>query len=201
MMRCIRESLRGTALAVLVALPTVASAAGAEGGEQSGGLPQLDFATFPTQIFWLIVSFTVLYVMMSRVAVPRIAEVLEERQERIADDLETADRLREEAQKVREEYERNLADTHSEASSLIRATQDEIAKEQSDAEAEAAKKLARKAKTAETRIAKQKSEALESLKAVASEAALEATRKLIGVEADQAAVGKAVDAALAEGAS
>jgi len=169
------------------------------GGKPDGGLPQLDVSTFPTQIFWLIVSFALLYWIMSKMAVPRIAEVLEERQERITDDLETAERLKSEAEKVQADYEKALADARAEAQGQIKAANDELASEQAKAEAEHAKKMTRKTKTAETRIAKQRDEALESLMAVASEAAVEATTKLIGVTPGEDSVKKAVEAVSAEG--
>jgi len=191
----------GTGLGLCMTwVPTVVLAATEAGAEKpDGGLPQLDFSTYPTQIFWLIVSFAILYWIMTKMAVPRIAEVLEERQERITDDRETAERLTAEAESVKAEYEQAVADARSKAQDQIRAINDELAQEQAKAEAEHAKKMARKTKTAETRIGKQRDEALENLKTVASEAAAEATQKLIGVAPDQAAVTKAVDAAAKEG--
>jgi F-type H+-transporting ATPase subunit b len=184
----------GVAAAVLFGLvPTLAVAAG------GGGLPQLDAQTYPTQIFWLIVTFAVLYAILSKVALPRIAEVLEERQERISDDIDTAERLRSEAAAVQADYEKALAEARSKAHDLFRETAETVAKEQAEAEAEAAGKTARKTKTAETRIAKQRDEALQGLSDVASEAAIAATLKLIGVKPSAAAVGKAVEAATAEG--
>ena len=107
-----------------------------EGGKPEGGLPQLDVSAFPTQIFWLIISFALLYWIMSKMAVPRIAEVLEERQERITDDLETAERLKSEAEKVQADYEKALAEARSEAQGHIKAANDEAAAEQAKAEAE-----------------------------------------------------------------
>ena len=190
--------LRGTALGSAVVSGLVATSALAA-GDSNGGLPQLDVHTYPTQIFWLIVSFVVLYVIMSKVALPRIAEVLEERQERIADDIETAERLRSEAATVQAEYEKALADARGKAQELFRETADALAGEHAEAEAEAAKKIGRKTKTAETRIAKQRAEALESLRTVASETAAAATAKLIGVEPSAAAVDKAVEAAAGGG--
>lgn len=169
------------------------------GGKPDGGLPQLDVSAFPTQIFWLIVSFALLYWIMSKMAVPRIAEVLEERQERITDDLETADRLKSEAEKVQADYAKALAEARSEAQGQIKAANDEAAAEQAKAEAEHAKKMARKVKTAETRIGKQRDEALESLMAVASEAAVEATGKLIGVTPGEDSVKRAVEAVSGDG--
>lgn len=190
--------LRGASLGVAVVMASPALAA--TDGQGGGGLPQLDAQTYPTQIFWLLVTFVILYLIMAKVALPRIAEVLEERQERIADDIETAERLRSEAAAVQAEYEKALADARGKAQELFRETGEAIAKDHAEAEAEAAKKLARKTKTAETRIAKQRAEALESLRTVASETAAAATAKLIGVEPTAAAVDKAVEQAAGGGA-
>lgn len=196
--------LRGSALGTaaiggLLASPALAATAAGD-GHGGGGLPQLDAHTYPTQIFWLVVTFVILYAIMSKVALPRIAEVLEERQERIADDIETAERLRSEAAAVQAEYEKALADARGRAQDLFRETTDALAKEQAEAEAETAKKLARKTKTAETRIDKQRTEALESLRTVASETAAAATAKLIGVQPSAEAVDRAVAAAAGGGA-
>ncbi len=51
----------------------------AEGAEQAAGMPQLDFATFPNQIFWLVVTLVVIYLILNKVALPRIASVLADR--------------------------------------------------------------------------------------------------------------------------
>lgn len=141
--------LRGSALgtAVLTGLAATSAFAAGDGHDPQGGLPQLDVHSYPTQIFWLIVSFVILYLIMSKVALPRIAEVLEERQERIADDIETAERLRSEAGAVQAEYEKALAEARGKAQALFRETGEAIAKEHADAEAETAKKMARRTKT------------------------------------------------------
>lgn len=178
---------------------SVNASAWAAGEKADGGLPQLDLGTFPTQIFWLIISFGLLYWIMTKMAVPRIAEVLEERQDRISDDLETAERLNSEAKSVQEAYEQALSDARAQAHGQIKAANDALAAEQATAEAEHAKKMSRKTKTAETKIAKQRDEALESLMAVASEVAADATAKLIGVTPDEASVKKTVEAVTQEG--
>ena len=183
--------------AVAFATLSLSAQAATEGG--GGGLPQLDISTFPTQIFWLIVTFAVLYVIMSKIAVPRIADVLEERQERIEDDIETADRLREEAEKVKAEYEAAVADARAKAHDLVKKAMDEIAEANAKAETAAAKKTAETTKAAEDRITAQKQEALSSLKAVAAESAAEATRKLTGIEVAGAKVDAAVDNAMQGG--
>src|SRR3546814_2400774 len=149
--------LRGSVAvtAALLSAPMLGPPAlAATGGSGIGGLPQLDAYTYPTQIFWLVVTFVILYLIMSKVALPRIAEVLEERQERVADDIETAERLRSEAAVVQSEYEKALAEARGKAQELFGETGDELAREQAAAGAETAKKLAHKTTTAETRIDK-----------------------------------------------
>ena len=66
----------------------------AASGDAGPKLPQLDVQTYASQIFWLVVSFIVLYFLVAKVAMPRISEVLEERQERIEDDLDKAETLK-----------------------------------------------------------------------------------------------------------
>ncbi|HDR27259.1 MAG TPA: F0F1 ATP synthase subunit B', partial [Rhodovulum sp.] len=64
------------------------------------GMPQLDFATFPNQIFWLVVTLVVIYFVLSRIALPRIAAVLAERQGTISNDIIAADELKLKAQEA-----------------------------------------------------------------------------------------------------
>ena len=71
-------------------------------------MPQFDVSSFPTQLIWLVISFVLLYVLMSRVALPRIGQVLEERQEKIDDNLDTAEQLRAETEADSETYEAAL---------------------------------------------------------------------------------------------
>ena len=97
-------------------------------------MPQLDFATFPTQLFWLIITFSVLYCLMWRVVIPRISNVLEERQSRINGDLERAENLRTEAKLVLNAYEKALTDGRSEAQKLLREAEQKIAERQASQE-------------------------------------------------------------------
>ena len=69
-----------------VTAPSVVFAA----GDSSGGLPQLDIATWPNQLFWLVVTFTILYLLMQFVVTPRISTVLEDRRAKVSGDLEKA---------------------------------------------------------------------------------------------------------------
>ncbi|MAK00068.1 MAG: hypothetical protein CMM13_05245, partial [Rhodospirillaceae bacterium] len=105
-------------------------------------LPQLDIETYASQIFWLIVTFIVLYFLVAKIAMPRIAEVLEGRQERIEDDLDKAETLKKEAYLVKVEYEKALSSAREEAHEATRRAQDEIAKHSAEVEALANQKVA-----------------------------------------------------------
>ena len=126
----------------------VASASNASGPK----LPQLDIETYASQIFWLIVTFLVLYFLVAKIAMPRIAEVLEGRQERIEDDLDKAETLKKEAYLVRIEYEKALSSAREEAHEATRRAQEEIAKHGAEVEALANQKVVNMLKDADDRI-------------------------------------------------
>ena len=86
-------------------------------------MPQLDVPPFASQIFWLIVAFSTLYYLLSRKALPRLGEILEARQDRIAADLDEAQRLRRDAEAALASYERLIAEAQDEAHALLAETQ------------------------------------------------------------------------------
>lgn len=102
---------------LLVVLIFASTSALAGGGGNS--LPQLDVSTFPSQIFWLLVTFAVLNFLISKSALPIIHEVMEKRHHRIERDLEQAERLAIEAKATKESYEKLHSESLSKAKSLI----------------------------------------------------------------------------------
>jgi F-type H+-transporting ATPase subunit b len=92
-------------------------------------MPQLDPSTFTSQLFWLALCFAALYLLMWRIALPKIAEMLQERQERIDDDLQRAETVKEEAAQVLAAYEKTIAESQAEAQSLLRASAERMAAE------------------------------------------------------------------------
>jgi F-type H+-transporting ATPase subunit b len=90
------------------------------------GMPQLDFATYPSQVFWLLIVLVLLYVMLSRYAIPRISSVLEERQDSIADDLEKALSLRKQAALAEESYKRFARDAQAQVRAVVEEYQRKI---------------------------------------------------------------------------
>ena len=191
------------AFLVLVLLGHGATAASSSSGPK---LPQLDLATYPSQVFWLVISFVVLYFLVAKLAMPRIAEVLEERQERIEDDLDKAETLKKEAYQVRIEYEKALSAAREKAQDATRHAQEEIAKRSAEAESAAQVKVTVMLEEAEKRIAASKTGAegkpgdpISSLeRSVAQEVVANAGQKLIGVDVTAADIDAAIAATLEE---
>ena len=154
----------------------VAAASSAPGPK----LPQLDIATYASQVFWLIVTFIVLYFLVAKIAMPRIAEVLEGRQERIEDDLDKAETLKKEAYLVRVEYEKALSSAREEAHEATRRAQEEIAKHGAEVEALANQKVVNMLKDAEDRIEAARTEASSDKETVADTLEQNVARDIIG---------------------
>lgn len=156
-------------------------------------MPQLDPTFFAPQIFWLIVTFAGLYLLMARVALPRISETLLTRDQRIANDLDVADRLNQEAQEALAAYEATLVESRNKAHELAQETRARIQKETEAAQAEAEARLAARAAEAEAQIAAARDEAMTSVREIASGAAAGLVEKLIGAAPSDDALASAID--------
>lgn len=156
-------------------------------------MPQFDPTTFASQLFWLLVTFGLLFVIVSRVLLPRIAGMLEARQERIDDDLDRAAALKDEAEAILAAYEKTMADGKAEAQGLLRQATEEMAAEGAKRHEGLAAKLAEEVSAAESRLLEAKTAAVANIGQVAGEVAQAAVERLIGVEVDQATAGKAVE--------
>ena len=143
-------------------------------------MPQLDVSTYASQLFWLLLTFVPLYLVIYKVALPRIGEVLEARQDKIDDDLKKAAARKEEAQAVMAEYEALQAEAHGKAQALLRETQDAMKEEAAKSNTALGEKLAKQGEEAEARISAAKAEALANLNDTVVEVTAAATEKLLG---------------------
>jgi len=155
-------------------------------------MPQLDPAVWPTQLFWLAITFGILYLVIWRIALPRIADVLEARQRKLDDDLKKAAALKDEAETILAEYEKMRADAQASAHAVLQKTQNEMKAEAERQSHDVAAKLAKQTDEAEARIAEAKTAALASLEGTVSEVVAAATEKLIGVKAGDQEIARAV---------
>ena len=187
----VTKILKPLALAPIGAFSSVAYGA----GDSSGGLPQLDIATWPNQLFWLVISFTILYLLMQFVVTPRISTVLEDRRAKISGDLEKAREADANAKAMQETYEKALSEARADASEKAQAATKAANEKAAAAEAELAKKLAKKLATAEKKLVTMRDDAMANLNDVATDAAQETVKQLIGVNATKAEVSKQVKAA------
>ncbi len=159
-------------------------------------MPQLNIADFPTQIFWLFVTFTVLYFLMAKLAVPKIESAVEGRRRKIEGDLEKAAQMKAEAEAVMAAYEKALADARHQAQLTMRETTEKLAAEAAERQRQAAAIIAQKTSEAEKRIVAAKAAAMASLRDIATEVAQAAAGRLTGREIDRSRAGGAVDAVL-----
>jgi F-type H+-transporting ATPase subunit b len=145
-------------------------------------VPQIDTATFASQIFWLIVAFVTLYYLLSRRALPRLVEVLEARQDRIAADLDEAERLRREAEAALASYQVVIAKAQEDAHALLAETQTRLQTESAKRQAELEVRLSEQLSEAEARIARARQSALEELEEAAVTVAQAAAEHLAGIK-------------------
>lgn len=143
-------------------------------------MPQLIFADYPPQIFWLAVTFAVLYVLMAYVALPRVESVLEERRKRIADDLEAAERSKKDSEAVIAQYEAALAQARGRAQAISADTRTKVNADSAAQRSSIEAKLAGDVRAAEGKIAAARDEALTKIDSVATDAATGIVERLLG---------------------
>jgi F-type H+-transporting ATPase subunit b len=144
--------------------------------------PPFDSSKFEAQLVWLALTFIILYVVISRMALPRIGEVLEERQDRIQRDMDEANRLKEETDKAIANYEEALATARKKANGIAEETRAKL-KAEIDAEQQAVEdKINKKAESAENRIAKAKEEAFGEVSKIAQSTTATIVEKLVGTK-------------------
>ncbi len=156
-------------------------------------MPQLDVNTYVSQLFWLAVTFGFLYVLVKTAILPKLGEVLENRQRRIADDLEMAERLQREAQDTLKDQEALLAGARAEAQELVRTEKEKVLAEVEAKRKELEEALARKIADAEKSLQESRRKAMQELEGTVGELAAEIAARVAGKAPSE----KALKAALA----
>lgn len=186
------------------AAPAAQGDAGAEGihagtavpadlGHESELFPPFDPATFPSQILWLVITFGLFYLFLKRVALPRLGGILDVRSSRIAQDLDQAAKLKDEADAAVAAYEQALAEAKANANAIGQQARDKAKAEAEDARKAVEAGLDEKLATAEKRIAEIKTGAMKDVGAIAESTATAIVEQLIG-KADKASIAAAVAA-------
>jgi F-type H+-transporting ATPase subunit b len=161
-------------------------------GEHGGGFPPFQKDTFASQLLWFALVFVALYLLMSRLALPRVASILEDRRRRIENDFAEAQRLKSESDAAIAAYEKALADARSRAQALANETRQKAA-----AEAEASLKaldamLNTRIADAEKVVVQKRDAAMLNVRDIATDAALAIVERLIGTTPPRTQVADAV---------
>lgn len=174
------------------------TAHGAAEGGSNGDFPQLDVTTYSSQIFWLIVSFGLLYTLMSRIALPRINEVIDLRQTQLNCNLDRATQLNDEANKMKAEFEKLLAKAQASAKSAVDDVEQEVNERMTQESSKFADHARNRLAEVETSIAKAKNEALASLGDIAADVAVDMVARVSGANISKADAKTAVQRHLAK---
>lgn len=141
-------------------------------------MPQLDFSVFPSQFFWLVINFLLMLFIMSKFIIPKTAEMINLRKEKIEGDLEKATEIKQKVEAMIEKYNTALKDANSQAMISLQKTKDElnetIARRQEDLSA----KITAEIEAGEKKIANSKIKALQKIEDVSAELAVEVLNKL-----------------------
>jgi F-type H+-transporting ATPase subunit b len=168
---------------------------GAPGG-QKAPFPPFQSETFVSQLFWLAIAFTALYLLASRLVLPRVGGIIDARAKRIADDLEEAQQFKAAADAANAAYEKALADARSRAQALANATREKQQAETGSKRKALEQQLDAKLAEAEKTIAATKSAAMGNVRSIATDAAAAIVTRLTGTKPSGQAVTAAVGEAL-----
>lgn len=164
--------------------------------EASVGMPQLDFSTFPNQIFWLVVSIVVLYFIVAKVALPRIGSVIEDRHNAVANDIEQAADFKRKAEEAEAAYNAALTEARAQAMKIAGEAKAEIKADVDAAIAKADAEIAAKSAESAVRIDEIRASALKAIEEVAGVAANDIVAAIMPTASDDKATKAAVAARL-----
>jgi len=142
--------------------------------------PPFQAEHFPSQLVWLTISFVLLYVLMSKLALPRIGAILAERSRVIRDDLAAAERLKEQSDAAHAAYDKALADARARAQALANATREQQAHEAEATQKRLEAQLHERLAAAEQSIATSRTAAMSNVRTIAADTASAIVERLIG---------------------
>ena len=145
-------------------------------------MPQMEFADYMPQVVWLVITFATLYLLMAKLALPRITDILETRQRHLEHDLELSEKLRDEAQTTLAEYDAAIVSARAETESLLAKARESIQTETQERIAELNGRLESEIRESDARIRHAMSQAMDELVVVAGNSARAAVERLAGIK-------------------
>ena len=175
---------------------TTATVADARGEPAKAGLPQLQTETFAGQIFWLVITFAFLYLVISRLAAPKIGGVIDARNGRIRGDVDKAAEAKRKSEEALAGYDKALADARARALRLSDDVRKQVQDDADKKSAAASERLAGDTAKAETRIAEMRTAAMANVATLARDVAGDIVTKLTGETISAGELSAAVAGAL-----
>lgn len=157
------------------------------------GFPQLDFHTYPSQIFWLVITFAIMYLMMSKVVIPPIRDLVDARNAKRKSDLDKAEKLSNETHKIMKDYETALEGARVMAAQTLLSTERNIKIDTDVSRETFTLRLENELNEAETTINKVKEQALESISDISAEIAKDMVLKITGIKVNVSDTKKIVE--------
>jgi len=164
----------------------------AQSGE-SGGMPQLNPEFWVSQIVWLVLTFGILYIVLSKLILPKISDNLESRKSQILENIETAETQREESEKKLKEFEKIILDSKIEAKNHFNEVRQKTLEDINNKRSALEKDIDKEISTAEEEINNLKTNSNEKIKNIAVEISAELIKQLIGEEANNSSISAIVD--------
>ena len=165
----------------------------AHGAGGKPAFPPFEPQSYPGQLLWFAIAFGLLYYVMSKIALPKVGAIIDDRQQRIGRDLEEAQALRTRSEESEAEYQRSLTEAQDRAKGIAQETRNTLAAETDASRKALEAELAGKLAAAETTIRSRTADAMSSVRGVASETASAIVERLTGRAPDGAALSAALD--------
>ena len=160
---------------------------------ESGGMPQLNPEFWVSQIFWLTITFGILYVVLSKLILPKISANLEIRKSQILENIEAADKQREESELRIVEYEKIVQNSKDQAKNYFKKSREKLVKDINLKKDALDKDLSEEIQKAETQIQEFRNRAPEKINRIAIETSSDLLQKLIGAEINNSSISAIVD--------
>ncbi len=159
-----------------------------QGGEESGGMPQLNPEFWVSQIFWLILSFGILFIILSKIILPKISTNLETRKSQILDNIEMAEQQRKNSEEKNKQYEDIILKSKNEAKKYFNEAKKKILNNIKKKNDELESQINEEIKSAEKEIEVLKNNSSEKINKIAIETSQDLIKQLIGAEVNNSSI-------------
>ena len=162
-------------------------------GAESGGMPQLNPEFWISQIFWLTITFGILYITLSKLILPKISANLESRKSQILENIEAAEKQRKDSEKKLKEYEEIISNSKNEAKNYFKQAREKILKDISLKKESLDKEISEEINKAEAEIKNLMEKAPDRVNKIAIETSTELVRQLIGADVNNSSISAIVE--------